>query len=103
MNYIIPFGNSDVTLAAYDNGGNLLESFDVQADAPISTPNGVDDGAFRGIQRGQADIASIRITGQGIVLDNLAIVPGTPDSTATISLLAFGIAGIAALRRRFVR
>ena len=103
MNYITPFGNSSATLAAYDSGGFLLELFDVQANAPISTPGGVDAGAFRGIQRGQADIASIRITGQGIVLDNLAIVSSVPDSTSTISLLVFGVVGIGALRRRFVR
>jgi len=58
-------------MKALDNGNAVLESFDVSNDAPIITPGASDDGAFRGFVRASNDIASIELTGEFDVLDDL--------------------------------
>ena len=62
MNYVVPLGAPTINAFAAD-GVTLLESYDIAATAPISTPNGENDGAFRGIARPTADIRYFRIAG----------------------------------------
>ncbi len=69
VNYVPNTG--DVILIAYDSSNAILESFDLLADAPISTPNTFNDGAFRGFVRDTNDIAAIEFTDAFDVLDDL--------------------------------
>jgi len=56
-----------------DKNGAILESHDIGAEAPISTPNGSNDGAFRGVSHPSADIAAIEFLITGVmVIDDLA-------------------------------
>jgi len=65
-------GNFDpFVIRALDNGNAVLETFDVSIDAPINTPNALNDGAFRGIVRTSNDIAAIELAGEFNVLDDL--------------------------------
>lgn len=110
MNYAT--GNGTPVIEVLDQNGAVLESYDVLAMAPISTPNGTDEGAFRGIVRPQADIYALRITNAFDVLDDLTftstvvsrppIPPSIPVpalSTWALLLLA-GLMGVAAFTRR---
>src|SRR5690606_31520264 len=60
-----------VLIQALDINGNVLESYDLLTLAPISTPGGVNDGAFRGIVRDTNDIYAFAVSGRAIVLDDL--------------------------------
>ncbi len=60
-----------LVITAYDDNMQVLETYDVHDLAPISTPSALNEGAFRGIQRSQADIATIGITGYYPVIDKL--------------------------------
>jgi len=106
MNYAVPnFGTP--TIEVLDQGGAVLESYDILALAPISTPNGTNEGAFRGIVRPQADIYALRLLNGYDVLDDLTfsagprepVVPVPTLSTWALMLLA-GLLGIAAFTRR---
>ena len=70
INYAPGFG-PDVLIKAYDINGALLESYNVNMLAPISTPNGLNEGAFRGISRATNDIAAFSVSNSYVVLDNL--------------------------------
>lgn len=52
--------------------GQVLESYDLTAAAPISTPSQTNAGAFRGISRGANDIYAFRVSGAYTVLDDLS-------------------------------
>jgi len=70
INYALG-GYSDVIISAYDINGNLLEAYNVNMLAPISTPGGTNEGAFRGISRATNDIAAFSVSNGYVVLDNL--------------------------------
>lgn len=102
MNYIVGSSySSEVTLTAFDSSNNVLEVYDILSN-PISTPGGTNAGAFRGISRATADIASVQIYGQGIVLDDLTLQGGAAPipEPATMVMLGSGIAGIFGFRKK---
>ncbi len=72
-------------IAALDASRNVLESYPLFADAPINTPGGSNQGAFRGIARGTADIAYFEIGYDGIVMHDVTIA-ATPEAP-TFALL----------------
>jgi hypothetical protein len=91
------------TISTYDSSNNLLSTFDLSALAPISTPGGFNQFAFRGIDEGSAVISSFRLGGGYIVAagsddGSVAITPTSVPEPFTI----FGtlIGGTAALRMR---
>ena len=92
-------GAGDLVLEALGSSNNVLESYAINLLAAISTPNGIDDGAFRGIVRGSADVYAFRFTGAYGVIDDLSFngqgsrVP-EPASLALVglALLSAGLA-----------
>jgi len=64
-----PCDSATLTISAYDAGMNLLETYDITADAV--TPGGYNAGVFRGISRNAADIAYFEIFGGVPVLDDV--------------------------------
>lgn len=100
MNYPDP-GFLPQTLSAFDILGNLLETFDVGATAPISTPAGLNAGGFRGIQLATSNIAYIELLGDTAVYDNLTFTSSAQvPEPATLALLGLGLAGIGFSRRK---
>lgn len=71
MNYAVP-GYGNAIIQALDQAGEVLESYDLVALAPISTPGETDAGAFRGIVRAQADIYALRVSNAFDVLDDFS-------------------------------
>jgi hypothetical protein len=106
MNYGIEDGVfvAPVLLEALDINDNVLESYDLATLAAISTPGGINEGVFRGIVRATNDIFAFRISGRGIVLDDLTFARGPVTTHApepgTLWLFAIGAATAGVLRRR---
>jgi hypothetical protein len=100
MNY----SNTDGTNAfirALGIGGNVLETFDIRALAPISTPNAINGQAFRGIRRAQGDIYGFEMTGSYLITRNLVALPSTVvPEPSTYALLATGLLALVAVSRR---
>jgi len=103
INYAPGFGPSTV-ISAF-NGTTLLESYDINTLAPISTPGATNQGAYRGITRATADITSFTVSNQLVVLDNLtfsrATVVAAPEPS-TWAMMGIGllILGIATRRKK---
>ncbi len=96
VNYAPGFGNNYL-IEALGAGDVVLESYDIVVLAQIITPNGRNEGAFRGILRNSPDIFAYRVSFNFNVMDDLAFsrVPA-PGALATLGL--FGLFG--ARRRR---
>ena len=100
VNYVGGFINyatsnyADVIMEALDIYGNVLESYNINQLAAISTPNTTNQGAFRGISRTTFDISSLRVSNGYVVLDDLtfgdAKVSDVPVP-ATLWLVGLGI------------
>lgn len=103
-NYAPGFG-TDATISTLDSMGNVLESFNLVALAPISTPGGFNQFAFRGIE-GNDSFYGVRFGGNYLLLAATADgspVGGVPEpGTWALLIAGFGLVGAAARRRRDV-
>jgi hypothetical protein len=87
INYA-PGVGPDLIITALAADGSVLESYDINQLAPISTPGQYDAGAFRGIIRPTADIAAFRVSNEVAVLDNLTFSQPAPNAVPAPSTLA---------------
>lgn len=99
-------GTGTPTITALGAGGVVLETYNSgTAGFTISTPGGVNAGAFRGISRASNDITAFRIANSFIVLDDLTFGrldanPVPAPATLLGVALAGPVAGFLARRRR---
>jgi hypothetical protein len=103
INYA-PSSGPDVMITALGSGGTVLESYDVNSLAPISTPGATSAGAFRGISRGSADIVAFQLSNEFVGLDNLTFTrqpgaagPAVPEPSSLV-LCAAALASLQAYR-----
>ena len=103
MNYSSPLTDgTNVTIWALDRDGDILESYILNTLAAISTPEGINDGAFRGISRDTFDIAAFRVSNSYVVLDDLTFGTVVPVPAA-LWLFGSGLLGLVAVAKRKVR
>ncbi len=86
-------GGASLLVEALGTGGQVLESttLSVQASGGMF---GYDEGLHIGFQRGQLDIAALRITGTGAVADNISAVP--EPSGLVLALAGLGMVALLA-------
>ncbi len=72
LNYLPASAIPTISVLAGD-GLTVLESYDIHTAAPISTPNSVNDGAFRGISRPSADIRFLRLADSYIAVHSITV------------------------------
>lgn len=92
-------GYDPVIMRAFDENDVLIASFDVGALAPVSTPGGLDQFRFRGIDGQGQLIKKFEFGGSFAILaaESTAVVP--EPGTWALMILGFGAAG-ATLRSR---
>jgi hypothetical protein len=85
LNYL-PGLPQQPTISTYDITNNLLSSFNLANSAPINTPGGVDQFAFRGIDEGSAVISSFRLSGSYVLATGTANgnIPPAPTPTQSV-------------------
>lgn len=83
-------------IAAYDEGGTLLESYEL----PVFTPGGINAGSFYGITLGSALISRFEVSGPYAVLNELTFSAPVPEPSAYALLIAGLLALGYAVRRR---
>ncbi len=82
-------------IAAYDLTGALIEDHFVS----VSTPGGINAGAFYGIGLATASIARFEVSGPYAVLDNLSIAAVPEPGAMALLLAGLGVLGAAGRRR----
>lgn len=99
FNYAPGFGGNPI-ISALDSMGNVIDSYNLAALAPISTPGGFNAFAFRGISESTANIASFTMSGSYMLASGSANggVVTVPEPT-NIALLMLGLS-LMVLRRR---
>jgi hypothetical protein len=95
--FISHTGGSSVMVDAIGAGGTVLESYSVSFAAP-SGIDGYDEGTYVGFVRSSAEIQSLRLSGVGLVADNITTAVPEPESYA-LALCGLGVVA-AAMRRR---
>ena len=73
MNYAPNVGSDATITALAGDGVTVLETYDLVTLAPISTPNGLNAGAFRGISRAANDIGFFQLSNNFILAHTLEI------------------------------
>ena len=84
-----------------DQQGNVLETHDLSVEAPVSTPNGYNQFAFRGISLTSPSIYTLELSGSYILAAGSAngSVPVVPEPE-TYALMLTGLAAVGLMRRR---
>ncbi len=82
------------------DGVTVLESFNLAIEGSITTPDGVNAGAFRGIFQDAANIRFMRLSGAFIAAHSLTVQRETVPEPGTLALLGLGLAGLSLSRRR---
>lgn len=106
----VAYGDRPVISVIGADGG-VLESYDLQALAPIDTAGGLNEFAFRGIERESADIHGLWLSGGYIVaIDPLALarpqlasiedIAAPVPEPSTYALMLAGLAALGLARRR---
>ena len=100
--------NFDVKIEAIARDERVLESYIIndQVSDPlafISTPGGINDGAFRGILRDTSDIAAFRVSNGYAVLDDLTFGTAAVPVPAAMWLFGSVLLGLVAVARRKAR
>ena len=95
-NYSPTTGGSPI-MRALDSNGNVLEQYNLSLLAPIVTPNGLNQGAFRGIVRSTRDIAALEFVDGFQVLDNLTFSHSLAATVSEPSSLFLTFIGLAIL------
>lgn len=99
VNYAPGVGD-DPMITARDSGGNVLESWDLATSAPVSTPGGFNEFAFRGISLDSASIATLELSGSYIIAAGTSNgLPPVPEPD-TYALLLGGLGLLAWVARR---
>jgi hypothetical protein len=102
FNYAPGVGDAPV-ISTLDSGGNVIDSFDLAALAPISTPGGFNQFLFRGVSYSDSTlIYGMRFGGSYILATGTpnGVVP-EPASWAML-IAGFGLVGATLRRRRAV-
>ena len=101
FNYAPGFGDAP-TIFALDDMDNVIESYDLAAMAPISTPGGFNEFQFRGIDLGMSTMKTFRFGGSYLLLagtpDGRVVEP--PTSVSSPSALFLLLMGACALMAR---
>jgi hypothetical protein len=93
-------------IAALGADGSVIETWDLAAWAPVSTPGGFNEFAFRGISRDSADIYGLRFGNAYIIAagTSTGAVPTGPvapvPEPSTYALMLAGLAAVAFAARR---
>jgi len=104
-------GNVAPFIAALGASGEVLESWDLSRRGSISTPDGFNQFAFRGISRDSADIYGLRLGNAFIVAAGSAdgglpaapVAPVPEPSTYALMLAGLGVVAWQARRRKQAR
>jgi hypothetical protein len=105
INYDSPggIGVDDPTISAIAaDGVTVLATYDIAVLAPINTPNGVNAGAFVGIQDATADIAFLEFSNDYVAIHSITLAgaASTVPEPSGVLLLGSGLALVMAVRRR---
>jgi len=98
MNQFQQIGVSNsFTLLAYDQAGNVLETFNYSVNTAWDSYN---EGQFLGFQRATADIYGFGVAGNNIALDNLSFSAQPVPEPESYALLLGGLGVVAWIVRR---
>lgn len=94
-------GDGDApTISVLDQDGNVLESHNLADVAPVSTPGGFNEFAFRGISLASASIYTLQLSGSYIIAAGSETgLPPVPEPS-TYALMLGGIGALAVMARR---